>query len=141
MKKILAILIALAMLLPTLSVFAASKAAEQEISTEKFKDEIIVSVKDSEKTGEWTESTAIKNYDGSSNFFAAKDASVTFKPKDLKKGNYELFYWVPFHVNNPTKLTFTINHSGKQSETFVYVQTSPDEEIAPGWVSMGVFDF
>ena len=141
MKKLLALLLVLAMLLPVLPVFAASKAAGQEISTEKFKDEIIVSVKDSEKTGKWTESTAIKNFDGTSNFFAAEDASVTFKPNGLKKGNYELFYWVPFHVNNPAKLTMTVNHAGKQSETFVYVQTAPDETIAPGWVSMGVFDF
>ena len=141
MKKILAVVLAIGVLLSAMPAFAASKAAEQEIVTESFAGEIIVSVKDSEKTGDWKESTAIKNFDGSSNFFASPEASVTFKPDGLKNGNYELYYWVPFHVNNPGKLVFTVNHNGKQSETFVYAQTAADETVAPGWVSMGVFDF
>ena len=73
MKRILAVILAFCMILPALPTFAASKAAEQEVSKEKFKDEIIVSVKDAEKTGDWIESTAIKNFDGSGNLFAAKD--------------------------------------------------------------------
>ena len=140
MKKCIATILVLCMLCSVLPVFAASKAAEQEVVTETFNGEIIVSVKDAEMDGKWVESTAIKNFDGSSNFFAEK-GSVTFKPSDLKQGNYELYYWVPFHVNNPQKLTFAVNHNGKTSETYVYSKIDADETVAPGWVSMGVFDF
>ncbi|MBQ2967312.1 MAG: S-layer homology domain-containing protein [Clostridia bacterium] len=141
MKKCIAILLALCMLFSGISVFAASKAAQQEFVNETFKDEIIVSVEDVERVGEWTKSSAIKNYDGGPNYYAKSDATVSFKPEKLKAGNYELYYWVPVHQNNVDKLEMSVLHNGKTSSTYVYPKPDTDEVLESGWVSLGVFDF
>lgn len=69
MKKFIAALLCICMVLSAFSAFAASKASKQEIVNETFKNEIIVSAEKAEKTGEWTKSKAILNYDGTANFF------------------------------------------------------------------------
>ena len=142
MKRILATILVLLMLCSALPVFAASQAAQQEFVTETFKGEIIVSVENAEQTGQWTKSSAIKNYDGGPNYFAKEDATVFFKPDKLKAGNYELYYWVPTHQNNVEKLNMTVRHNGKESSTYVYPRPDKEETDVPsGWVSLGVFDF
>ena len=139
MKKIVAVIMVLCMLLPTFSAFAVSDGAKQEMFDEPFEGEIIVSHTEAEKTGEWKES-GLLNFNGSPTAFAGPESTMTFTPKGLKKGNYELFYWVTLHPNNYEQV-FTVNHNGKASETFAYFKIDADEEIKSGWVSLGVFDF
>ena len=139
MKKILACFLVLCMLLSALPVFAASDGAKQEMVEEKFNGEIIVSHTEAEKTGEWKES-GLLNYDGKPTAFAGPECEITFTPKGLKKGNYEVYYWVLLHPNNK-KQDFIVNHNGKQSETFAHFKIDANEEIKSGWVSLGVFDF
>ena len=147
MKKIIATVLCLCMIFSAFSVFAESKALKQEIVNDTFKGEIIVSAEKAEKTGTWTKSKAILNYDDGPNWFAAPDAengnpTISFKPeKALEAGNYELYFWTPFHQNNVEKLDMTVFHNGKESSTFVYPRIDKEETAEPGWVSLGVFDF
>ena len=139
MKKCIAILLIVCMLLSVLPVFAASDASMQEFFDKKIKGEIIVTQADAEKTGVWSESSLL-NCDKTNSAYAAADATVTFTPEGLKKGNYELYYWVILHPYGREQ-TFTVNHNGKQSETYAYFQIEEGEKEKSGWVSLGVFDF
>ncbi|MBQ2968509.1 MAG: S-layer homology domain-containing protein [Clostridia bacterium] len=139
MKKSIAFLLVLCMLCSCLPVFAASDGAKQEMTEEAFDGEIIVSHTQAEKTGEWKES-GLLNYDGKPTAFAGPESEITFTPKGLKKGNYEIYYWVILHPNNKTQ-HFTVNHNGKQSETYAHFKIDAGEEEKAGWVSLGVFDF
>ena len=142
MKKIISTVLCLCMMFSAFSVFAESKALKQEIVNDTVKGEVIVSVEKAEKTGTWTKSSAIKNYDGGPNYFSDGESTIKFKPeKKLKAGNYELFFWVPFHQNNVDKLDMKVFHNGKESSTFVYPKLDKGETADPGWVSLGVFDF
>ena len=118
MKRFISVLLAFSMIISSVSVFAVSDGAMQEMSNEKFKGEIIVSQADSEKTGTWSTSS-LMNYDETRTTYASSDATITFKPTGLKKGNYELYYWVPLHPQN-SKQNFTVNHNGKATTTFAY---------------------
>ena len=118
MKKFVAVLICICMVLSVIPAFAASDASKQKIVNETFKGEIIVSVEDAEMTGTWKKSSAVKNYDGGPNYFADKDATATFKPEKLKKGNYELYYWTPLHTNNAKKIDIQVFHGDKKSFTY-----------------------
>ncbi len=139
MKKCIAVLIILCMLCSALPAFAVSDGAKQEMVTEEFKGEIIVSHTEAQKEGDWKES-GLLNFDGSPTAFAGPESTITYTPKGLKKGNYELFYWVTLHPNNFEQI-FTVNHNGKASETYAYFKIDADEEVKSGWVSLGVFDF
>ncbi len=140
MKRFLACVLVLCMLLTALPVFAASEASKQTFSTEALKGEIIIPV--TEKTGEWNGSDAIKNYNGESHIWSNKaGATLTFKVENVKAGNYELYYWVLPHKINDEKMEFTVTHNGKESPAFVYQKIEESETVQSGWVSMGVFDF
>ena len=141
MKRITATLLCICMVLSVTPAFAASDASKQKIVNETFKGEIIVSVEDAEMTGTWKKSSAVKNYDGGPNYFADKDATATFKPEKLKKGNYELYYWTPMHTNNAKKIDIQVFHGDKKSSTYVYPKLEKEEVVEPGWVSLGVLDF
>ena len=141
MKKCIAVLLTFCMLLTALPVFAASDAAKQTLVNETFDGEIIVSHTDAEKTGEWNGATSLLNYDGTRTAYASSDASVTFTPAGLKKGNYEVFYWIPLHKQNGPQQNFVVNHNGKATETFIYTKLDDGEEPVSGWISLGVFDF
>ena len=62
MKKLISLLLALCMLLPTLPVFAVIDASQPPFSTEELEGEIVIPVTKTE--GEWKDSSAVKNYDG-----------------------------------------------------------------------------
>ena len=148
MKKIIATVLCLCMIFSAFSAFAESNALKQEIVNDTFKDEIIVSADQAEKVGAWNKSKAVMNYDGNPSWFAdpAKEGeeipTIKFKPeKELKAGNYELYFWVPFHSANVEKLDMTVFHNEKESFAFVYPKIDKEETAEPGWVSLGVFDF
>ena len=139
MKKCISVLLIACMLLSVVPVFGASDAAMQEISDKKLKGEIIVTQAEAEKTGEWAQSSLL-NCDKTNSAYATADAEMIFTPQGLKKGNYELYYWVILHPYGREQ-AFTVNHNGKQSETYAYFQIEEGEKEQSGWVSLGVFDF
>ena len=141
MKKLIATLLVLCMLCSVIPAFAASKAMGEEIVPDSVEGEIIVSAHDAEKSGKWKATIAVLNYDGKSTFYSEGEADISFKSEQIQKGNYEVYLWAGFHAYNPDKQYLTVKHAGKESETFAYVKLNEGEEKAPGWVSLGVFDF
>ena len=141
MKKWIACILALCMLCSALPALAASKAMGEEIVPDSVEGEIIVSAHDAEKSGKWKATIAVLNYDGKSTFYSEGEADISFKSEQIQKGNYEVYLWAGFHAYNPDKQYLTVKHAGKESETFAYVKLNEGEERAPGWVSLGVFDF
>ncbi|MBR3943297.1 MAG: S-layer homology domain-containing protein [Clostridia bacterium] len=140
MKKMLACFLAFVLSCSAIPVFGASEAAKQTFSTESVKDEIIIPV--TEKTGTWSESDAIKNYDGGKHIWSnQKGDTLTFKVENVKEGTYEVYYWVCPHKFNSKEMQFVVTHNGKESEAKVYQKIEESETVSPGWVSMGVFDF
>ena len=142
MKRTVAVLLTIAMLLSCMTVFGASSASQQVYSTETAENDIVFHHKDAEKTGTWTESWAMKNYDGKAHEWSNESgATITFAIKDVKAGNYEAYYWVCPHMYNIEKMDFTVSHNDKESKTFVHQRLDDGEKVTAGWVSMGVFDF
>lgn len=139
MKKIIAFLLTIAMLCTSVSVLSATSAAEQEYTTETFEGEIIIPV--SEMIGEWTASTAIKNYDGGAHMWAGADASLIFNVPQLDAGFYEVYYWVCPNKYNAETMDFVVNHNGKTSNLSVHQKIGASETVDPGWVSMGGLSF
>lgn len=146
MKRIIVMMLVLCMLMPCLAAEAApSKASQQEYVTESFAGEIIIPMKDAEQTerfGNWKTSTAVKGYDGKAHYWVSEaGAWVKFNVSGIKKGNYEVFYWVcPHSGNKIDKVPLTIKHAGKETQSYVYEKIG-NEDVEPGWVSLGVFDF
>ena len=141
MKKLTALILIFVMLVSVLPVYA-SKTAEQEFVTENFKNEIIISHNDAEKTGKWVETGAVKNYDGGNTLWAnGKGHSITYNFTDIKPGNYELYNWVcPHNLNAPT-IEGVIKCKDGEIRVAQHQKTDEGETVAPGWVSMGVFAF
>ena len=140
MKKIIIGLLVFCMLIPALPVFAASEAAQQTYTTETFDGEIIIPV--TETTGTWKKSDAIPNYDGGGHIWSnTKGDTLLYKIEGIASGNYEVYNWVLPHKNNARSIDFVITHNGKTSEASVYQKLLDGETVAPGWVSLGVFDF
>ncbi|MBR3942786.1 MAG: S-layer homology domain-containing protein [Clostridia bacterium] len=140
MKKIIAITLVACLLLSVSTVVFASETLKQTFTTKSVEGEIVVPVTVTE--GKWGESATMKNYDGSPHKWTATNgASMTFSFEDVKAGKYELFYWTLPHVNNKVYIDFIVNHNGKQDVARIYQKLDEGEEQAPGWVSMGVYDF
>lgn len=138
MKKTICILL-ICILLSGITVFAASEPAGYTYTTESFSDEIIIPVTDT--TGLWTESSAVASHDGRTHIFSnAAGDTVTFEFDKVKKGNYELYYWLMPHSKYGKKFSLEISHNGKTTERSLSAQINADETVAPGWVSLGVFD-
>ncbi|MBR3942202.1 MAG: S-layer homology domain-containing protein [Clostridia bacterium] len=139
MKKIVALLLVVCMLITALPVFA-SKTAEQEFSTDKIKGEVIIPFTDAQAAGEYKPSTVVAGYDGGAHYWGS--AEVIYELTEMKKGRYELFFWVCPHPVCMEKLEFEIMHAGETSKYVIYQATeSEDEKVEPGWVSLGVYDF
>ena len=140
MKKITALFLAICLLLSLSTAAFASETTKQTFTTESVDGEIVVPVTVTE--GKWGESATLKNYDGTPHkWTATSGSSMTFSLADVKAGKYEVFYWTLPHVNNKVYLDFIIDHNGKQDVARVYQKLDEGEEQAPGWVSMGVYDF
>ena len=138
MRKLVAMLLTFVMIISVLPVYA-SKTAEQEFSTEKIKGEVIIPFADAETDGEYKPSTVVKGYDGGAHYWGSK--AVTYKLEDIKKGRYELFFWVCPHPVCKDKLEFEILHAGETAKAVVYQSTDEGETVEPGWVSLGVYEF
>ncbi|MBQ7039601.1 MAG: hypothetical protein IJN39_03430, partial [Clostridia bacterium] len=110
----------------------------QVFSTDKLDGEIVVLV--TEKVGEWRASNAVKAYSGKHIWSQETGAYVTYVTDKLKKGNYEVYYWAMPYGNNESETVIDIYHSGKKTSAAVYTRYNP-EELAPGWVSLGIYDF
>ena len=138
MKKIVAMLMVLCMLVSVLPVFA-SNVPKQEFVTTSEKGEIIIPFSEAEAEGVWKSSTVVAGYDGGAHFWGGDP--VTFRANGVKKGRYEVFDWVMPHPVCEKKLKFEIFHNGETSSASVYQQLDEGEEQAPGWVSLGVYEF
>ncbi len=140
MKKSIAVLLCICMLLASVQIVFASKTTDQTFTTKEMKSEIVIPV--TETAGNWGESATLKNYDGSPHKWTATNgSSMTYQINDIKAGKYEVFYWTLPHVNNKAYIDFIVSHNGKQDVARVYQKLDEGEEQTPGWVSMGVYDF
>ncbi|MBQ7040083.1 MAG: hypothetical protein IJN39_05900, partial [Clostridia bacterium] len=138
MKKIICLVLCMCMLL-SISALAASEAAGYTYTTESFQGEIIIPV--TETTGTWKESTAVANYDDGAHIYSLTAGdTATYKIEGAKKGNYEIYYWVMPHTKASKKFPIEISHNGKTSVKELRFQISSEESVAPGWVSLGIFD-
>ena len=140
MKRFFALLLILFMTFSCTNVLEASVAASQKYITNTLKDEIIFEV--SELIGTWTDSS-LKNYNGQKTKFSnTKGDKVLYNISDIKAGNYEVYYWViPQKKDNVGGFDVTIEHIDKKDVVTVLTKLDEGEEIAPGWFSVGVFDF
>ncbi len=141
MKKRTAFILIFVMIISVLPVYA-SKTSEQEFVTETFKGEIIIPHTDAETTGKWSETAAVKGYDGGTTLWAnGKGHSITYSIPDIKAGNYELYNWVcPHNFNAPT-IEGTVKCKDTEIRVAQHQKIEEGESLAPGWVSMGVFAF
>lgn len=110
----------------------------QVFSTDKKAGEIVVLI--TESVGNWRASNAVKAYSGKHVYSQEAGAYVTYKPEKLAKGNYEVFYYAMPYGNNEDETVIDIYHSGKKDSAAVYTRCKP-EVLAPGWVSLGIYDF
>ena len=141
MKKYIALMLCILLILP-LTVTAASEATQQKFTTETFKNEIVYSHKDAEKDGTWSESGAVKGFDGGNTLWAkGKGHSITYTFSDIKAGNYELYNWVCPHNLNASTIEGVIKCGETEIRVAQHQKIEQDESLAPGWVSMGVFTF
>ncbi len=138
MKKTIAIFLVVMMLLSALPVFA-SKTTEQKFSTDKIEGEVIIPFSKAVAEGEYKSSTAVPGYDGKAHYWGS--GAVTYKLNNIKKGRYELFFWVCPHPVCKDKLDFEVFHAGETASTFVYQRLNEGEVQEPGWVSLGVYEF
>ena len=140
MKRTLAIFLVILMLIPTLPVFAASRAASQDFVREELKGEIIFPVTKTE--GTWGKSGTILNYDGKEHLWSGTTgSSATFDISGIKSGNYEVFYYTILHVNNRDNVDLEIIHNNKKNTATIYQKLNEGETVDPGWLSLGVYDF
>ncbi|MBQ7039716.1 MAG: S-layer homology domain-containing protein, partial [Clostridia bacterium] len=136
MKKFIAILLTLCMLLPALPAFAASDAAGLEYSKDSISGEIVFDAPETE--GKWSQS----NYGGLDHVWSnEKGAEATYKIEGIKASNYELYYWLIPHNFDSKEITLNIDHNGKTSEAKLPSKLESGEESVSGWVSLGVYDF
>ncbi len=136
MKRTLSVILAVLMLLSAVPAFAA----ENVYTTEKFDGEIIIPI--TTMTGTWKDSTAVLNYDGEKHQYTNTDGDfATYEIGKVTAGNYEVYYWAMPHAKNSSKNPIDINHNGKADRISVNLKIKEDETVAPGWLSLGVFDF
>ncbi len=140
MKKILAIILCMCMLLPATVSFAASDAPVVDNTT--YKGEIIYHYKDAELKGNWQESTGLKNFDGGAQAWIATDgASIVYTMSDIEAGNYEVFYYCVCHDKNAEKIPYEISHNGEITTVYIFTNPTKGGPASDGWVSIGVLDF
>ena len=136
MKKFLALLLCVCMLMHGTVSFAASKAAEQEFSTDSLAGEIVI--ENPELSGEgWSDSTLSYAHKWTN----VKGATATWEVEDIKAGNYEVYFWLIPHKNDAVSADMNIDHNGKHSAATLYFKLNVNETVDAGWVSFGVYDF
>lgn len=140
MKKALALLMVLCMLLSCVSVFAESEAAKNIFSTETLDGEIIILP--TSMDGEWKDS-GLKNYDGGkTKYTTGKGDTVTYEVKDIKAGNYEVYYWIiPVKQDSANGFDVVVNNNGKSGAVNLKTRIEDGETVPAGWALVGVFDF
>ena len=141
MKKALALMIALCMLLSCLTVFAASEVSQYELSTENLDGEIIIKFPD-DLSENW-KASGLKNFDGgATKYTTTKSEKVTYAVTDVKAGNYEVFYWIiPAKQDSLGGFDVVVNNNGKSTAVNIKTKIEDGEQVPAGWVPVGVFDF
>ncbi|MBQ2967050.1 MAG: S-layer homology domain-containing protein [Clostridia bacterium] len=142
MKKWIALLLSISMLVSAGTALAAepSQTAQQIYSIEKLKDEIVIPVTETE--GSWSSSNAVKGYDGAGHVWTNSQGSIAkFTISGVSAGNYEVYFWVMPHTNNKADIPLAVLHNGKTHTQTLYQKLASGETVAPGWVSLGVYDF
>ena len=140
MKRFIATICVSALLLCQTNVFAQSIAATQTYSTGSLKNERIFEAYS--LSGTFSDSS-LKNYNGERTKFSnTKGDRVQYALTDIKAGNYEVYYWVIPHLkDNAGGFRVEIQHNGKTDTVAVQSKLEDGETVAPGWFSVGVFDF
>ena len=139
MKKIISVVLVLCMLLSALPVLAASGGSQLAYTTETFEGEIVIPV--TTLNGTWKDSSAVANYDGGKHKYTnISGDSAEYVIQDVKAGTYEIYYWTMPHEKNSSKNPIVIEHNGKKDEISVNYKLDKGEVVAPGWVSIGVYD-
>ena len=140
MKKTIAVLTLLCMLVTCIPAFAASEASQREYTTENFAGELIFTATSEE--GTWSAS-GLKNYDGGATKYSTKKGdTATYAVTGLTAGNYEVYFWViPAKQDSLSGFTARVTHNGKVNEVVVPTKPEEGETINPGFTSVGVFDF
>ena len=149
MKKLTALFLALLMVLSVLPAgvaFAEEPAITEEGITANhgpdviLPGETIMHFKEAKGQGTWNGTNSAVNYDGKMHRWAnSAEDGLMFELSNMGKGNYEIFYYVIYHNTNGKQMNFTIDHNGKQSETFIY--TNGNGITESHWASLGVYDF
>ena len=117
-----------------------TETVEFKTTTETFKNEVIVKYDDAIKEGEWKSSTAVKGYDGNAHYWGG-NSSVTYMAKDLKQGEYDVYYWVCPHAVCAETLELEINANGEKKVVASRQKLNDGETVEPGWVKLGTFRF
>ena len=131
MKKIIALVLCLCMIAP--AIFA---------SAEEVNGEFIYHYSEAESVGAWSPSFTIQNYDNGAQTWTNKQGdTMVYTLKELKAGNYEVFYYVAVGASNVEKTEFIVNHNGKNHKIFALSRPDAGGPATNEWVSMGVLDF
>jgi len=141
MKRVVALVMTLCMLLSCVSVMAASKASENVTTTEQFAGEIVIKLPGD--LDEAWKASGLSNYDGgSTKYTTSKGAEVVYKVTDIEAGNYEVYYWIiPVKQDSLQGFDVIINNNGKSHAVNVQTKIEDGEEVPAGWISVGVYDF
>lgn len=131
MKRILSLMIALALVVTSLVVPVMVSAA----------DDVIIASGDAlfSTTGSWSGESSLKGPTGKPAYWSAdtKDATATYSAEMLVPGEYEVFYWKNVHTaKNDNAVALEISHSGGISNEVVDCSTGET-----GWESIGNFKF
>ena len=130
MKKVLALLLCVSMLLSCITVFAEKQVA----TTESKAGEILIT--EYAKTGEWRSSTFSEKHEWTNQ----EEATATFTVNVEKAGNYEVDYWLISHKNDGVVADLNVYHNGKTDAAQVLIKQ--DGALCDiGWVNLGVYDF
>ncbi|MBQ2966665.1 MAG: S-layer homology domain-containing protein [Clostridia bacterium] len=140
MKRAIALVTLLCMVLASIPAFAASEASQRAYTTETFKDEVIFTA--TSLDGNWNAS-GLKNYDGGATQYAVgKDSASHYAISGIKEGNYEVFAWmIPAKQDSESGTNVVIAHNGKKNLVNVKTKLADGETVPGGWTSVGVFDF
>ena len=129
---------------PSPTVSAPAETVEFKTTTETFAGEIVVPF-DSEsvvKEGEWKASTVVKGFDGGAHYWSGMSGSITYKADGLKKGKYDVYYWLcPYGSSTAELVNLEINANGEKKVVASRQMLHDGETVEAGWVKLGTFDF
>jgi len=136
MKRILSLILAVAMMLSVMVVpvaFAAETAQAADIIIEAGSEYVT-------ESGKWDKGSSLTGPTGKPSWYtrAAVDSTVKFSTSHVAPGEYEVSYWKIVHTDgrNDKTLAAEITHAGGVTETVIN-----HDEGSTGWASLGKFTF